>query len=859
MKKFNLVKGISTALVAVSLVAGFVIPSNAAKADDVKLSQKEVTQMGAPAAPTISLKEQRGSGQVVTSWTLTLPAVPKGYRLYLNVYQNNNPFDSEVGSWSKDDKGRYEFTPGRQWGSDQYDVAGQDWSMDRSDFTLGDKTVVAYYFDSAGYDTAHKAAYEAWYAACEAKYDAAYDAWSAGTGPMPKWNNYFNEDTIPYPAKADFMSPASNPIKISVDSEASVSAVVKSTSITLDMYAYGATGFEVYRKVGSKYKKIATVAKNTYADKGLTSKTKYSYKVRPYYKNMDTNKTVYGKYTQIDRSTKGSVLNLKLTVSGTKNVKLSWKKVNGVTKYEVYRYAGSSDETVISKGIDDYYSSWELIKTLKKNQKSYTDKKTAANQRYSYLVRAVLPADKKVKGDKVTYIEESRSVNFAFGSPDVYASYEDAYGNKTIQWKKGYGIDGYIVEQYKQGADGKKEWVEIKRLGKTVTSYKFAAASMRNQDGTWETEVEYRICAYKGKTKSDYRNYSTTKLLGLVNSVTAKKVANGVQVSWSPVAGAAYYRVYRVKADSLVKNNDIGGYANMGGTRVTEYVGAQNPVRVDVAAWNASVNAWINDTTGTVAKPLITSSLDEKETYYYRNYQYARDTFDAPTTSILDYSGEIYRGSIDYSTDSNGNEVYYAHPHKYNSNANYTVGPQKGVSYQYYVIAYKADEYTLADYTKANEGQGYTPEELAQEYNDYISTIVVTPGTINASKTAVQKKWKTYSENTVGCKKISSEVSYTTVKAPAGKATIKSIKAGKKSATIKLKKKVKGATAYKVYRSTKKKGTFLCVGIMTKTAYKDSGLQSGKTYYYKIVPIATSESGADIAGKASKVKSVKAK
>ena len=40
---------------------------------------------------------------------------------------------------------------------------------------------------------------------------------------------------------------------------------------------------------------------------------------------------------------------------------------------------------------------------------------------------------------------------------------------------------------------------------------------------------------------------------------------------------------------------------------------------------------------------------------------------------------------------------------------------------------------------------------------------------------------------------------------------------------------------------------------------KDSGLQSGKTYYYKIVPIATSESGADIAGKASKVKSVKAK
>ena len=96
-----------------------------------------------------------------------------------------------------------------------------------------------------------------------------------------------------------------------------------------------------------------------------------------------------------------------------------------------------------------------------------------------------------------------------------------------------------------------------------------------------------------------------------------------------------------------------------------------------------------------------------------------------------------------------------------NTNLGPCIKIKLGSLYQYYVIAYKADEYTLADYTKANEGQGYTPEELAQEYNDYISTIVVTPGTINASKTAVQKKWKTYSENTVGCKKISSEVSYT--------------------------------------------------------------------------------------------------
>ena len=74
-----------------------------------------------------------------------------------------------------------------------------------------------------------------------------------------------------------------------------------------------------------------------------------------------------------------------------------------------------------------------------------------------------------------------------------------------------------------------------------------------------------------------------------------------------------------------------------------------------------------------------------------------------------------------------------------------------------------------------------------------------------------------------------------------------------------MKKKVKGAVAYRIYRATKKKGKYSCVGITTSTTFKDSGLKVGQTYYYKVVPIATSESGEDIEGKASGIKSVKVK
>jgi len=58
-----------------------------------------------------------------------------------------------------------------------------------------------------------------------------------------------------------------------------------------------------------------------------------------------------------------------------------------------------------------------------------------------------------------------------------------------------------------------------------------------------------------------------------------------------------------------------------------------------------------------------------------------------------------------------------------------------------------------------------------------------------------------------------------------------------KLSTVKSKlswKKVKGATGYEVYRKASKNGKFIRVTTVKRKNYKDSGLLTGKTYYYKV-------------------------
>ena len=525
-----------------------------------------------------------------------------------------------------------------------------------------------------------------------------------------------------------------------------------------------------------------------------------------------------------------------------KNVKLSWKKVKGAKSYEIYRSNGASAATTITGAESDSYESYTLLKTLGKKKKKFVDKKTMANEDYSYIVRAVMPKKKGEKADKDTIVQEGSYVDLSFGAPSFERTYADAYGNTTAEWEKVYGIDGYIVKKYVEtyNADGSlnadaTDWVEIGRLGANDTKYTFAAETAVRTDSYGniirDDETQYRIYAYKGNTLSDYTEYTTTRTMGLVDAVSATNVGNGIQVSWTPVPGAAYYQVYRVRAGSLVKNNDIGGYRNLGGTLVTEYVGAQAPVAVDSAAINASIDA-AKAGTGERVDGYAGGKLDPTKTYYYQNYQYAQDQFTG--TSMIDYTYDMYPASYT-EVYENGQVAGYEVYSFTDAEDAIEAGPEDGVAYQYYVVAYAADQ------------DAENPRKVRS----------ATPGTMTATEIQLPAFEEPY-QNTIGCKNIASVNFVSTAKT--NKPVIKNIKAAaKKSAVIRIKKKVNGASEYKIYRSTKKKGKYLCVGTTKKLTFKDSGLISGKTYYYKVKAVAKNASNADVDSSFSKVKKVRAR
>ena len=54
--------------------------------------------------------------------------------------------------------------------------------------------------------------------------------------------------------------------------------------------------------------------------------------------------------------------------------------------------------------------------------------------------------------------------------------------------------------------------------------------------------------------------------------------------------------------------------------------------------------------------------------------------------------------------------------------------------------------------------------------------------------------------------------------------------------------KVEGAVEYEVYRATSKTGTYKLVKTTTGTSYTNSGATAGKTYYYKVIAVASKSS-----------------
>ena len=136
-----------------------------------------------------------------------------------------------------------------------------------------------------------------------------------------------------------------------------------------------AQGYRIYRAASKDgvYKGIKNVSALSFIDTKLKPGVTYYYKVRAYKKVGG--KTVFGTYSNIvSRKAELNKPTVALRVKSESAIDLSWKRVSGATKYQIYRATSA-------KG------TYKRIKTV--TGLKFADTKLAKNKTYFYKVRAV--------------------------------------------------------------------------------------------------------------------------------------------------------------------------------------------------------------------------------------------------------------------------------------------------------------------------------------------------------------------------------------------------------------------------------------------------------------------------------------
>ena len=134
----------------------------------------------------------------------------------------------------------------------------------------------------------------------------------------------------------------------------------------------GATKYEVYRATSKNgtYSKLGSTTNTSYTNTGASAGKTYYYKVKAIHSTSAANSAYSAVVSRTCDLARPDVM-VKLS---SRNVKLTWDKISGATKYEVYR-ATSKDGT------------YKLVKTT--SSASYTDKDVKSGKTYYYKVKAI--------------------------------------------------------------------------------------------------------------------------------------------------------------------------------------------------------------------------------------------------------------------------------------------------------------------------------------------------------------------------------------------------------------------------------------------------------------------------------------
>ncbi|MBE6749297.1 MAG: hypothetical protein E7557_08745 [Ruminococcaceae bacterium] len=306
----------------------------------------------------------------------------------------------------------------------------------------------------------------------------------------------------------------------------------------------GAKSYAIYRseynattKKWSNWTNLGTTNSTTksFTDKTAVSGKTYRYTVRAVNGNNMSLYTASNTLLYLAEPT--------VTIANAKaGITVKWTKSGGATGYTIYRSQYNSSTKK--------WSGWSTMGTAKGTATSWTDKSAKAGVTYKYTVRAV---NDKVKS---TYTASASLVRLT--EPTVAIA--NAKTGITVKWSKVAGATGYTV--YRQEfVNGKwSSWVNRGTAKANKTSWTDTKAESGKT-------YRYTVRAVNGKHLSSYTPTGNLIFLG-EPTVKIANAANGVKVSWSAVAGAKGYTVYRSEYNAKTKK--WSGWSNRGTAAATK-------------------------------------------------------------------------------------------------------------------------------------------------------------------------------------------------------------------------------------------------------------------------------------------------
>ncbi len=294
-----------------------------------------------------------------------------------------------------------------------------------------------------------------------------------------------------------------------------VAVSIQPTGIKVGWYLVnGATSYRIYRRVinpdntrsGWTYLYAAGAKQTSYIDTNkLVNGTNYEYTVRAY---TDKGASAVCRYAAI-RYYEAPTVSVKAVTGG---VQVSWNKIMGAQKYNIYRmYNGAK--------------SWSYIATVDASKLSYTDKAAVSGRNIHYTVKAV--------GDNGMSAYVSKKISYV-GIPHI-TGVSNIAGGVQVKWNKVANATGYRI--YRRAA-GEKSWTYLTTVSGSAVSY----VDKNVKSGTY---YKYTVRTVFYSMFSGYESGLLVRHIATPKLTSISKSSAGITVKWNKVAGATDYRVYR--------------------------------------------------------------------------------------------------------------------------------------------------------------------------------------------------------------------------------------------------------------------------------------------------------------------------